>query len=171
MPFSVIFQPPATAGEGKYKPQDSAISALRGPPKGLPRRSSPTSTSRKAANCLFLTTASRSAAVPAAGSPGLPARCLSWRRDAARTRRRGRPRYGFGRFRPPAPTARHPSAQGHALGTAFPMNFSALKGPNNVTLQATGWSDAVCPGRWPGLRNRRPFGPPQFAFDRSRRPA
>ena len=38
----------------------------------------------------------------------------------------------------PAPTARNPSAQGNALGTTPPMNCSALKGPNNVTLQATG---------------------------------
>ena len=63
------------------------------------------------------------------------------------------------RFAPPAPTAQNPSAQGNALGTAPPMNSSALKGPNIVSLQATSWSDAVFPGRWPGLRNCRPFGP------------
>ena len=70
----------------------------------------------------------------------------------------------------PIPATPPPSANGatslsprQRLGNHAPHEFLSLKGPNIVTLQATAWSDAVFPSRWPGLRIGRPFGPPVWA--------
>ena len=148
MPFFVIFQPPANAGEGRYKPKNSAISTGSSPRPPLPRPIRP----RQARNSVTDNGNQ-------AGKDGFhPVRdSFGWKNG-----------HGWNRALPrgwrklpsasPAPTARPPSAQGNALGTAPPMNFSALKGPNIVTLQATSWSDAIFPGSWPGLRKDQPSG-------------
>ena len=50
------------------------------------------------------------------------------------------------------------------LGNRAPHEFLRLKGPNDVTLQATDGADAVCPSRRAGLRNRWTFRPPVWAL-------